>query len=483
MSARVINIARNTSYFTVALIIQKLISLTYFTLYARVLGPADLGKYYLAISLTSIFSIFIDIGLSNVLTREIAKHPDRAGNWLGAVLAIKIPLAIITALAVILFVNILGYPPLTKELVYLSTIAMVLDSFTLTIYACSRGFHNLKFESISSVIVQSIILVVSLVVLHYGGGVRWLMLSLILASSFNFCYSLFILWHHWHLAIRPLWHWPRLKRAILLAMPFAGYGIFQRAYIYLDTVLLSKISGDVATGIYQIPFKIINALQFLPMAFVASLYPALSLYWQENREQLSTTFNRAMHYSAIISLPLAIGGWLVAEPLVAIFSASYTGAVWPLRFCLVAVPFMFLSYPIGSLLNACDEQRANTRNMFIVLIISIIMNLLLIPPLGAVGASITVVVTNCLLVILGLIKARAIAPHLWRWLKQFGQTILASLLMGVIVWLLTPHLNVFLVVIIGAVVYGLALLLTGSITVADVQSVMRSFRRRPVINN
>jgi len=111
------------------------------------------------------------------------------------------------------------------------------------------------------------------------------------------------------------------------------------------------------------------------------------------------------------------------------------------------------------------------------------MNLLLIPPLGAVGASITVVVTNCLLVILGLIKARAIAPHLWRWLKQFGQTILASLLMGVIVWLLTPHLNVFLVVIIGAVVYGLALLLTGSITVADVQSVMRSFRRRPVINN
>lgn len=37
MPARVTNIARNTSYFTVALIIQKLISLTYFTLYARIL--------------------------------------------------------------------------------------------------------------------------------------------------------------------------------------------------------------------------------------------------------------------------------------------------------------------------------------------------------------------------------------------------------------------------------------------------------------
>ncbi|HPD07773.1 flippase [Patescibacteria group bacterium] len=479
MPARVTNIAKNTSYFTLALVIQKLISLTYFTLYARVLGPADLGKYYLAISLTSIFAIFIDIGLSNVLTREVAKYPDKASNWLGTVLAIKIPLAIITTLAVVLFVNILGYPLLTKELVYISIISMVLDSFTVTFFAVSRGFHNLKFESVSSVIVQSIILVVSLMVFHYGGGVRWLMFSLVLASSFNFCYSLFVLWRYWRLPVRPLWRRTWIKKAILLATPFAGYGIFQRAYIYLDTVLLSKISGDVATGIYQIPFKIINALQFLPMAFIASLYPALSLYWQENREQLSITFNRAMHYSAIISLPLTIGGWVVAEPLVAIFSSSYTGAVWPLRLCLIALPFMFLGYPIGSLLNACDEQRANTRNMFIVLITSVVMNLLLIPPLGAVGASITVVITNGLLVLLGLISAKKIAPHLWRWLKQFGQTILASLIMGVIVWLLRPYCNVFVVIIIGALVYGLALLLTGSLTKADVQSVIQSFRRRP----
>ena len=479
MPARVTNIAKNTSYFTLALVIQKLISLTYFTLYARVLGPADLGKYYLAISLTSIFAIFIDIGLSNVLTREVAKYPDKASNWLGTVLAIKIPLAIITTLAVVLFVNILGYPLLTKELVYISIISMVLDSFTVTFFAVSRGFHNLKFESVSSVIVQSIILVVSLMVFHYGGGVRWLMFSLVLASSFNFCYSLFVLWRYWRLPVRPLWRRTWIKKAILLATPFAGYGIFQRAYIYLDTVLLSKISGDVATGIYQIPFKIINALQFLPMAFIASLYPALSLYWQENREQLSITFNRAMHYSAIISLPLTIGGWVVAEPLVAIFSSSYTGAVWPLRLCLIALPFMFLGYPIGSLLNACDEQRANTRNMLIVLITSVVMNLLLIPPLGAVGASITVVITNGLLVLLGLISAKKIAPHLWRWLKQFGQTILASLIMGVIVWLLRPYCNVFVVIIIGALVYGLALLLTGSLTKADVQSVIQSFRRRP----
>ena len=44
MADKIGNLARNTSYFTLALIGQKLISLAYFTIYARELGPADLGK-------------------------------------------------------------------------------------------------------------------------------------------------------------------------------------------------------------------------------------------------------------------------------------------------------------------------------------------------------------------------------------------------------------------------------------------------------
>ena len=48
------NIARNTSYLTLALILQKIISFTYFTLLARYVGPVSLGKYYFAISFTTI---------------------------------------------------------------------------------------------------------------------------------------------------------------------------------------------------------------------------------------------------------------------------------------------------------------------------------------------------------------------------------------------------------------------------------------------
>jgi len=96
MSVKVHNIAKNTSYLTAAMVLQKIISFTYFTLLARNLGPANLGKYYFAISFVTIMGVFIDLGLVNVLTREVAKRKREASKLLGSVLSLKIPLALLT---------------------------------------------------------------------------------------------------------------------------------------------------------------------------------------------------------------------------------------------------------------------------------------------------------------------------------------------------------------------------------------------------
>ena len=129
------NIAKNTSYLTLALIIQKVISFSYFTLLARYLGPADLGKYYFAISFTTIFAIFIDLGLANVIIREVAKEGAKAGKLLANVLGLKLPLALVSLLAAAVIINFSHPDPLVKTLVYISCISMVLDSFTATFFA------------------------------------------------------------------------------------------------------------------------------------------------------------------------------------------------------------------------------------------------------------------------------------------------------------------------------------------------------------
>ena len=74
MSVKISNIAKNTSYFTLALILQKVISFSYFTIIARALGPEDLGKYYFAIAFASVAIILTDF-TSQSLTTMVSNPP------------------------------------------------------------------------------------------------------------------------------------------------------------------------------------------------------------------------------------------------------------------------------------------------------------------------------------------------------------------------------------------------------------------------
>ncbi len=478
MTEKITNIAKNTSYFTLALIAQKIISFTYFIILARYIGPGDLGKYYFAISFTSIFAIFIDMGQSTVLTREIAKEKNRTEEIFSAIFLIKLPLAIISALSVFAIINFSGYPEITRHLVYLSSICMILDSFTLTFFAVSRGFHNLKYESISSIIFQIIAFTIIMLSLKLNLGLKWLMMSLVAASVYNFVYSFLVLRKKWNIKINWKIDKNLNKKILAISAPFAIYAIFQRVFTYLDSVLLSFFSGDKQVGIYQIPFKIIFALQFLPLAFVASLFPAMSHYWRNNREQLSITFERAMNYLIIISLPIAAGGIVLADKIILLFKAGYGEAILPLRVTMVSLIFVFLNFPVGSLLNACDRQKRNTFNMGAALAASVLLNFILIPKFAAVGASATALAANILMFAMGMIAVPRITSYNYGKIgKVILKTLLATSAMVLACLYLKEKINIFIAIILSGMVYLSALYAAKGFGKEDIASIFKSFSR------
>jgi len=478
MAQKVVNIARNTSYYTLALILQKVVSFSYFVIIARALGPEDLGKYYFALSFTTIFAVFIDLGFSSISTRETAKEPGQAGQYLNNILGLKLPLTLIVWLILVATVNLMGYPDLTKLLVYLASACMILDSFTLTFFATSRGFHNLSFESFSSVIYQLIVLSAGLTTLKLGYGVEWQMGALVAASLFNTLYAYAVVAYKWGIKVRPTINREMVKKIFLLSLPFATFGIANRFYIYFDTVLLSRLAGDEAVGIYQVAFKIIFALQFLPAAFSASLYPAFASYWQGNRSQLAITFERAMTYLLIIAMPISIGIISIADKVILLFTTSYANALWPLRLNIAALVFLFLNFALGALLNACDQQRANTRNMIIVTIVSALLNLMLIPKYQAIGASFTVLATNILMFILCLRLVPGIVDYNKRKIVVVtGKVLSAALLMGLLSYLLKGFTNMAVDVAISGLAYFVFLYILKVYTKADLLSITKSFKK------
>ncbi|MFZ2310466.1 MAG: flippase [Patescibacteria group bacterium] len=471
------NIARNTSYLTLALILQKIISFTYFIILTRALGVASMGQYYAAISFTTIFAIFIDLGFANTLTREVAKDQAKATDWLGNVVALKIPLSLITIILAVIFAFIFGYDSLSFQLILISAISMVLDSFTSTFFAAARGFHNLKYESIASVIFQLIVLVFGYLALFNGYGIKMAMAVLALASIFNFIYSFFIVRYRLNLIWRPVWQKEFVKNIFRISWPFALFAILQRLYTYLDSVMISVLSGYHQVGVYQIAFKIIFALQFLPSAFTASLYPAMSSYWLHNREQLALSFKRAMNYLIIISMPIIGGVIALDDKIVGLFKAG-PEAIWPLRISILALFFIFVNFPIGSLLNACDRQRKNLLFMAIITVISILSNAFLIPRYGATGASMTVLATTAIMFFLGIREVKHIIDYKAKEnFATLGKALWAAALMGTIVYYGKNYLPIIVATILGGMLYFIFMYLVGGFKKQDIRSVYLSFKR------
>ncbi len=471
-------IAKNTSYFTSALIIQKLISFVYFSYIAVKIGAGNLGSYTFALYFTTIFAVLIDIGLSNVLVREVAKFREKSQQYLSAVMSVKVPLAILVYAAVWLTINFLDNPVLVKQLVYLAGIIMVLDSFTLTFYAFLRGHQNLKLESIGTIIFQLIVFVTGIVIVNLTDDLRILIIAILFASFFNFCYSGILLKVKLGLKFLAKVDKSIVKTLLLFTIPFALAAIFTRVYGYLDTVLLNQMIDSKAVGYYSIPYKITFSLQFIPMALVASLYPAFSSYFVQSKELLKSTFEKSLVFLGMIGVPVSLGTIALARPLMLkVYTSEYELSILPLQILLISLVFLFFNFPLGSLLNACNRQSRNTIHIGVVMIVNLILNLLLIPRYSYNGAAVASSISTVLMFALQMFVARQIVTlDLKYLLAKFGAIALAGATMYFSLSYLLNFINFILLIPVGGVIYLVVLYLLKGLTKEDLSLVKSSFK-------
>ncbi len=470
------SIAKNTAFITSAYIGQKIISFFYFTLIARTIGAESTGKYFFAMSFTTVFVVFVDLGLTNVLVREAAKIKEQAQNYFSTILSVKIILGLLSYLAAFIVINLLGYSVEIKYLVYLSAVTMLFDSLHLSIYGVMRALGNLKYEAVGIVASQFITLILGSIFLYTGRPLIYLMIAFVVPSFLNVCYASARLYKNYQIKLRPKFDKVIFKYLGKIAIPFALAAIFARVYSYIDSIILSKLAGDLAVGWYSIPYKITFAFQFIPMALVASLYPRFSEYFVKDKAKLVYYFEMAVKYLLIIVLPIAIGIAILAKDLIlSIYTSEFLPAVLPLQILMISLIFSFLSFPIGAFLNAGNKQTTQTAIIFCILILNIILNLFLIPQYGVSGAALAALAGNILLTVIGYIFVQTIAKIAnWFLFKILIRLFISAGVLGLAVGLVNLKYHWSLAIVVGAVVYFAMLFITRTITIEQVKE-FRSF--------
>jgi O-antigen/teichoic acid export membrane protein len=475
-------VAKNTAYLMTAFIGQKVLAFVYFTIVARSVGVEGAGRYFLAVSFATIFAVFLDLGLSNVLIRETAKRPDDAPKLLATAIGVKALMAGLVVALTNLVAWLLGYPGETRLMILIASLAMVVDTMHLAWYGVMRGRQNLKYEAVGVVVGQAVTLGFGGLFLWLGWPLPWLVVALLINTVWNAAWAYLNLKRRFGFSPFRISLDPKTIRFFWsVTIPFALAGIFARVYSYIDSVMLSRLADETAVGHYGVAYKITFSFQCLAMSFAAAVYPAMSAACVNQRERLGNLMTMSIKYLLLVVAPIITGIYVLAGPLIrVIYGPEFQGSVLPLQVLIFSLLFAFLYWPAGSLLNADDRQKANTTVMGLTMVLNIVLNAVLLPRLGAVGASWASVASNLLLFAGAFwVVGRRVTNLDWgRVIDSSARAVAATVVMGLLVWYAHHRMALIPSILVGVISYPAALVVFRAITVKEIRSLFNVFLKR-----
>lgn len=146
-----------------------LLLMGFFTLVfmARYLGVSSFGILSLALSISGIFAIIVDMGLGTLMIREISRNKSIADKYIPNVILMKVILSVFTFGLVALLVYIIKYPVIVDVVIYILTISVIINAFTVIFTSIFQANQKMEYISISTIINSASLLLGTLIGIFY----------------------------------------------------------------------------------------------------------------------------------------------------------------------------------------------------------------------------------------------------------------------------------------------------------------------------
>ena len=200
-------------------------------------------------------------------------------------------------------------------------------------------------------------------------------------------------------------------------------------YTSIDTVMLGFFCGDREVGIYSVAIKIKTVLVTLITSIVAAYLPRMSKFFKErDMEQFNIILSKGIQFVTALSLPLTMFFYLTSSLCIKIIAGEqYFAAVMPMKILMPTIFFIGISALIGTqVFVAMGQQSKYFVSSVITAIADGMINLILIPKIGAVGAALGTLVAELMMLVLQLYFLGDILKEILRRLCIYKSVIASS---------------------------------------------------------
>lgn len=383
----------NAGWLITAKVIQMVINLVVSILTTRFLGPSNFGLLNYGTAYTSFFIPLCTLGINSILVKEFVAHKYDEGTIIGSALVMRAVSSILSVIMIFSAVSLIDTnEPTTILVTVICSIGLIFNIFEVLNYWFQSRLQS-KITAIIMLLAYVFMAGYKIILLILKKSIVWFAL----ATSVDYiCVAVLLLIFYKkhkgsklkfssscsHYLLKTSYHF------ILPSMMVAIYG-------YVDKFMLKQIISDAEIGYYSTAVTVCSMWSFVLTAIIDSVYPTIMEAFKGDRKQFEKRNKQlyaiVFYLSILMSATIVILGKYI---VLILYGKDYLPAVGPLRIITWYTAFSYLGVARNAWI-VCEDKQKYLKYIYISAAISnVLMNLLLIPLWGAVGAALASLVTQ-----------------------------------------------------------------------------------------
>lgn len=442
----------------------------------KTLGVDSIGRYEFINSIITYFILFSALGIPTYGIREIAKVRDNVKERSKITTELFFILLITNVISYIILFCILYFTPLLnthKSLVL--TICPIIFFTSLSFEWFYQGIENQLYITTRTVIIKVITLLALFLFINskddYILYALILTISIIISNLFNFFYlQKFISLKSF--SLKEINIKQHLKGVFTIFLATISISI----YLQIDSTLLGIYANESNVGLYTTANKLVRLAILFVTTIGAVMLPRLSYLYKNNETDLFYNYlSNSLKYILLISCPLVILIFSLSKEIILIMAGEeFLGAIIPMKILSILIFIIGLSYYFAfMILYPKGKEKIYTKIVFISAIVSITLNIILIPMYKELATSIVTVIVEAIGLSLMLFFCKKDLNKVNMFCKDNLVIIVASILMLIPIYLigllnLSNWLKIIISCFVGLSLFGAVLFLTKNSTIKPI---------------
>ncbi len=404
--------ARNAGALAAASILSKGVLFGWYIVLARALGEADYGVYGTVSSFIAVGTAIVNFGMGPIVIRDVARAPALAGKYLTATLFMQTGLALLAYLLVNSAAVLTGYPSEIQTFLAVGALSLMVDILGNMTNDLLLARERMLASSALAVLHIFVLVALAGAALAGGYGLMGVYVATLIAGGLRSAAL-------WALVlrdgVRPAWPFDRaVARALLVnGAPLAASAFLALAYQHADKLMTTRLLDTTQTGYLTAAFVVVfGVVELLSTTILTATYPMMSRYHGQGAT-FGFIVEKLAFFTLAVSLPLALVLSIFApQIIVPLFGAGFGPTADVLRVLMWYAAAAMVANIFAQGMVVQNRQRGLLAIRASGLGANIVMNALLIVPLGAVGAALASLAAEAL--VLAALSSRFRAEG-WAW--------------------------------------------------------------------